>query len=428
VAGPSATGTTTAGGTDASSASTGSSAAATTGATSGGGTATITHWQHQSDAREALVKGFITKFQDQTGNTVDFQSIPYDSYFQKLGTALEAGSGPCDFQMPANIVGEFVKRGQIATVPDDVMSTADIETAFTPASINLLKVDGKYYGLPTDVQTMLLFYNDDLFKAAGLDPTKDFTSWDELRAAATALTKRNGDTLVQAGMDISSSPYQWYYSAPTLAFPDGLVNDETGLVNYADAAGYDVWQKLTDLVKVDKVDSPEFLANQSKFGLGKAGMVLREYTFSGVYKLTAPDVHFSVHIAPPVADKQYGKVGSTSWSYVVNKSCADQAAAWSWVTYLTSEESERTWIAGGGELPARTSLLGDAELKKDPAVAVGFESLSDAVPYDSKGWDDVFAIQQEIWDEIAVGGEDVKTAVDKGAAAENALYKKKGLV
>ncbi len=66
--------------------------------------------------------------------------------------------------------------------------------------------------MPTDVQTMMLFYNDDLFVEAGLDPTKDFASWDEFREAAIALTKADGDQLSQAGLDIAGSPYQWYYS------------------------------------------------------------------------------------------------------------------------------------------------------------------------------------------------------------------------
>lgn len=389
---------------------------------------TITHWQHQSDAREALVKSFMASYHEKSGNTIDFQSIPYDSYFQKLGAALEAGNGPCVFQLPANILGEFEKRGELAPVPDDLMTTQQIEDAFTGASIKLLKIDGKYYGLPTDFQTLLLYYNDDLFRAAGLDPTKDFTSWAELVDAAKKLTKVNGSQMVQTGLDIAASPYQWYYSALTLAFPDGIVNDETHEVNYASDAGYQVWKRMTDLVTVDHVSSGEFLKGQNAFSLGKAGMTFREYTFSGVFKLTAPDLKFSVHIAPPVADKTYAAVASTSWSYAVSKDCATPAQAWDWVNYLTSADAESKWAAGGGELPSRKALVNDPTLRADPLVATGLDSLADAAPYDSMGWDDAFAIQQDIWDEITLGGVDVKTAVDKGAAAENALYKKKGLI
>ena len=388
----------------------------------------ITHWQHHSDARAGLVNQFIETYSAASGGAITFESIPYSDYFTRLGAGLEAGNGPCVFQLPANILAEFQARGELAPVPEDVMTAAEIEETFTPASTRLLKFDDAYYGLPTDVQTMLLFYNDDLFREAGLDPTKDFATWEEFRQAAIALTKKNGDQLSQAGVDITSSPYQWYYSAPTLAFEDGQVNDETLDVNYASDPGYQVWERITSLVTKDGVDSPEFLADQPKFASGVAGMTLREYTFSGVFQTTAPDVNFSVHLPPPVADEQFHNVATTSWAYAVGSDCTDQASAWQWVEYLTSEEAQRLWIAGGGELPSRTALLGDASLSQDPRVAVGFESLSDAVPYDSFGWDDVFGVQQQIWDSIVVDGVDVKTAVDTGAKAEADLYRQKGIL
>jgi hypothetical protein len=44
------------------------------------------------------------------------------------------------------------------------------------------------------------------------------------------------------------------------------------------------------------------------------------------------------------------------------------------------------------------------------------------------GWDDAFAIQQEVWDQIVLNGKDVKSAVDAGADEERTLYKRKGLI
>lgn len=390
-----------------------------------GSSTTISHWQHHSDARAKLVKDFAGDYDDAR---IDFQSIPYESYFQKLGAALEAGNGPCVFQLPANILAEFHDRGELAPVPDSVMSAEEIEEAFTPASVRLLKIDEQYYALPTDVQTLMLFYNDDLFEEAGLDPTQDFATWEELRQAAIELTKVEGDRMLQAGLDISASPYQWYYSAPTLAYEDGQVNDETLDVNYDSEPGYQVWERLTGLVTEDEVDSPEFLAEQSKFAIGKAGMTFKEYTFTGVYNLTAPDLNYSVHVAPPVADETFAPVASTSWSYAVAKDCEDQDAAWEWAAYLTSEDAQRTWTAEGGELPSRSALLEDESLQEDPNVAAGFASLAEAVPYDSMGWDDAFAVQQDIWDQIVLNGQDVRSAVDKGAEEERALYRRKGLI
>ena len=388
----------------------------------------ITHWQHHSDARAALVEGFIGSYADDGGAQVSFESIPYSDYFVRLGGALEAGNGPCVFQLPANILAEFEARGQLAPVPDDLMTNEQMEATFTPASIGLLNVGGTYYGMPTDVQTLMMFYNDDLFEEAGLDPTKDFETWDEFHAAALALTKADGDSLSQAGVDITSSPYQYYYAGLTVSGDDGLVDDATNEVTYASDESYQMWERITGLVTTDKVDNPEFLADQSKFGSGLAGMTMKEYTFNGVYALGNPDLNFSVHMPPPFVDGQTAPVVSTSWAYAVSADCDNQEGAWNWISYLTSEASQRIWIAEGGELPSRIALLDDPTLAEDPAVAAGFAALAQAVPYDSIGWDDTFAIEQQIWDSIVVGDVDVKTAVDEGAAAENALYESKGVL
>lgn len=72
------------------------------------------------------------------------------------------------FQIPGPLVREFNDRGQLAPVPESVYSAADIENSFVPWTIKLLKQEGKYVDLPTDVQSFLAFYNDDLFKEAGL--------------------------------------------------------------------------------------------------------------------------------------------------------------------------------------------------------------------------------------------------------------------
>jgi multiple sugar transport system substrate-binding protein len=390
-------------------------------------TGPITHWQNHSDARAALLEQFVGDYAAAGGSTIEYETIPYSDYFVRLGAALEAGNGPCVFQLPANILAEFQARGQLAPVPDEVMTSAQIEAAFAPSAIKLLSIDDQYYALPTDVQTMMLFYNDDLFEAAGLDPTKDFATWDEFREAAVALTKVDGDTMSQAGVDIASSPYQWYYSGLALQNEQGLVDDTTLQVNYASEAGYDVFQRITDLVTVDHVDDPEFLADQSKFGAGVAGMTLKEYTFNGVYALGNPDLNFSVHMPPPITEGQVSSVASTSWSYAVSADCDNQEGAWQWISYLTSEAAQRIWSAGGGELPSRLELLDDTTLTNDPAVAASFAALVTAVPYDSIGWDDTFAVEQEIWDQIVLNGTDVQSAVDAGAEAENEVYASKGV-
>ncbi|MBX3141623.1 MAG: extracellular solute-binding protein [Trueperaceae bacterium] len=386
---------------------------------------TIVHWQHHYPAREAVVKQLITEFEQLHPNvTIDFQSIPYGEYFQKIGPSLEAGTGPDVFQLPGPQVYEFYARDQLTPVPDDVYTAAEIEADFVPWTVELLKQDGGYVGLPTDVQLFLLFYNDALFEAAGLDPTKDFASLDELEAAARQLTVKTGGRLSQAGISLTYSPYQWYWNYLTTLHDAGSVDEATLEVTYDDAAGIDFWRWFTGLITNDGVDDPEFLTGQDKFAVGLAAMDLHEFTYAGNLAQLNPDMTYSVHLPPPAPGRPEGTAG-THWAYVVSSQSDKATAAWEWVKFLTSEEAQRQWVADGGELPSRVALYDDAELRSDPNAAVALDAMSTAVPYDAIGWDDVYGIQQGIWENIVLRGDTVESAVAAGAAAEEALYQEK---
>lgn len=386
---------------------------------------TIVHWQHHYAAREAVVKDLIVEFEASHPDiTIDFQSIPYGEYFQKIGPSLEAGSGPDVFQIPGPQVYEFYARGQLAPVPADVYTTEAIERDFVPWTIQLLKQDGTYVGLPTDVQLFLLFYNDALFEEAGLDPSVGFASLDELEAAARTLTKKAGDRLSQAGISLTYSPYQWYWNYLTTLHDAGSVDDATQTVTYDDEAGLAWWRWFTGLMTEDGIDDNEFLTGQDKFAVGLAAMDLHEYTYAGNLAQLNPDLRYSVHLPPPAPGRPEGTAG-THWAYVVSSQSPKAAAAWEWVKFLTSESAQREWVADGGELPSRVALYDDPELRSDPNAAFALDAMATAVPYDALGWDDVYAIQQNIWENVVLNGEDVDAAVAEGAAAENALYQQK---
>lgn len=396
-------------------------------AASGDGEAvTITHWQHHYEARSVIVEQLADAFEAaHPGVTIDFQSVPYNDYFSKIGPSLEAGTGPDVFQLPGSQLQEFYARGQLQAVPESVYTTADIEADFLPWTVELLKQGDEFYGLPTDVQSFLLFYNDDLFIEAGLDPTKDFATWEELEAAATALTKREGDVMTQAGINITFSPYQWYWWLLTTQNDAGIVDADLN-VTYDSPEGIAAWTEVAGLMTELGVDHPEFLAGQNKFTLGMAGMDLHEYTFAGTIAASAPDMNFSVHMPPPLPGRPEGTAG-THWAYVVSSQSPNSELAWEWVKFLTSEEAQETWVASGGELPSLNSFYTDIEATEDPAIAAALASMSKTVPFDDLGWDDVYGIHQGIWDKITLEGMPVADAVAEGAAAAEQLYIDKGL-
>ena len=60
-------------------------------------------------------------------------------------------------------------------------------------------------------------------------------------------------------------------------------------------------------------------------------------------------------------------------------------------------------------------------------VTAGIDSMQYTQPFNDYGWDDVYNIQQAVWDNIVLKGTDVKTAVQQAADAEQKLYQDKKL-
>src|SRR6476659_8241144 len=117
---------------------------------------------------------------------------------------------------------------------DAVVPIEGIDTkVFYPAFMANSQTGGKTWGVPFQRSTIVLYWNKELFKEAGLDPEKAPANWDEMRAFAQKLTKR----------DASGNVTQWGVQIPSSGFPyrlfQGLViENATNLMN---AAGTEVY-------------------------------------------------------------------------------------------------------------------------------------------------------------------------------------------
>ena len=99
---------------------------------------------------------------------------------------------------------------------------------FYPAFMENSQTGGKTWGIPFQRSTIVLYWNKDAFKEAGLDPDKAPATWDEMVAFGKKLTKRDaGGNVTQWGVEIPSSgfPY-WLFQA--LTTQNGAMLDERG--------------------------------------------------------------------------------------------------------------------------------------------------------------------------------------------------------
>src|SRR5260370_33341114 len=73
--------------------------------------------------------------------------------------------------------------------------------------------NGKFYAVPFQRSTPVMYYNKDAFAEAGLDPEKPPVTWDELANAAQKLTAREGDRVTRWGLELPLEAFNWFYYA-----------------------------------------------------------------------------------------------------------------------------------------------------------------------------------------------------------------------
>lgn len=212
--------------------------------------------------------------------------------------------------------------------------------------------NGKIYGLPRDLSTMVVYYNEDMFKAAGLQTPADLGKagkWD--KAALTDAKKKQygvtwGNWRGPDGWFVFSASSNFYNADKTGC---GLDNDKT-----ADGA-----KAALNLLKF----APEGDADgEAQFTGGQVGML-----WSG--RWTTPGLRSGAKFKWDVAEMPKGAANSTwlFWGLYLMNAKADQKAAWEVMKVLTSAEVTGKVAGLGANIPPLKSAAAvDAFLKSIP--------------------------------------------------------------
>src|SRR6185503_872046 len=160
----------------------------------GAGKVSIEYWQYFYQSKQDLVNTLIADFQKQNPNIeiVHNSTIPYEQYQQKLAAAAPAGQGPDVVNLYYGWLGKYTQSGYLQELPVGAFPAATLEKDFFPV-VQGAKLQGKYWGVPTAVRTLALFYNKDILSASGLDPNKPPATWEEFVDTAVKSTKRGAD-------------------------------------------------------------------------------------------------------------------------------------------------------------------------------------------------------------------------------------------
>ena len=253
-------------------------------ASSGARAVEIEYWQYVFDTRVKAMTQLIQKFQAANPDIkVKQTTFPYADYQTKVAASIMAGQGPDVVQLFYGWTDNFISGKMIRPLRAEAFPAADIERDFFPI-IGAMKRGGEYYGLPTAVRSLALFYNKKLLKDAGLDPEKPPRTLDEFVAAAEKTTKRDGSgNLTQAGvtLDMTGQDHQWWREVLIRQYGGEPYTDNDQKVTYNSEAGVQALKFYSSLQLEKKIGQVGFMdEGQAAFRAGKAGM-----TIDGTFRL-----------------------------------------------------------------------------------------------------------------------------------------------
>ena len=380
----------------------------------------IEYWQYVFDSRVQAMDQLIAKFQEANPDiTVKQTTFPYADYQTRVVAAKVAGQGPDVVQLFYGWTDQFVNGGLIQPLDPAVFPHAEIESDFFPI-VSAMKRGDSYYGLPTAVRSLALFYNKALFDEAGLQPPQNL---EELLAAAEATTKRDGGgNITSAGitLDMAGQDHHWWREV-LVRQNGGEPYDAEGNVAYDSEAGAAALKFYTDLQTEYKVGLVGFMdEGQAAFRAGMAAM-----TIDGTFRLGAFESNpFEWGVVELPADAN--GMRSNYSSYFANAIGAtaegeELEAAQKFLQYISSPEAMEIWLDVVGELPARRDVALTDKNLEDPILGPFLKGLEYAQT--TQFYDEAAQRQTAIdmVNRVLLENQSIEDSLSQAAQAEQAI-------
>ncbi|HBD23632.1 MAG TPA: ABC transporter substrate-binding protein, partial [Oceanospirillaceae bacterium] len=159
-----------------------------------------------------IVDGMVDDFEAQNPdiNVTAIYAGNYNDARVKALAALQSGE-PAQLSVMFSIDVHALRNLDAIVAFDDVISGDEERQwldSFYPALMENGKADGKTWGVPFQRSTIVMYYNKDAFRDAGLDPEQPPTTWEEFVSVGQQLVKKDGAGNVERwGAMIASTGY-----------------------------------------------------------------------------------------------------------------------------------------------------------------------------------------------------------------------------
>lgn len=395
--------------------------------TAADGSVELTIWVHETESSDEgklyakLIGEFNEKYAGQYHATLSQIARSGDAggYDDKINAAISNGGLPDVFTVDGVTVAQYADAGAI--VPIDEYFTSEELSDFNPSIIQQGTYDGKLYTLGAMDSSVGIFYNKDMFEAAGITPATAENPWtlDELTEATKKLTTDDcfGITMSLDAKDETII----YFFLPLIQSQGSNIVSEDGLL----AEGYMNGEAAVNVLTwiKDMADNGYVSATpaENSFELKQAAMALTG-AWEPANLAKFPDVNWGLM---PMAKYDSGSQAVSacgSWTFAVSGQCAEnkKEGAAELVRFMTSTEAAAGMFAANSMPPSRQSAFSEiAEFGQEPLSVFQYQLTNTAkarpvsVNYAVASNQFATAVQN------VLTGMDVKEALDQAVAQYN---------
>lgn len=325
------------------------------------------------------VGGPVTKIID--GMAADFErenpgikikpvySGSYQDTITKVLTAAKGGDAPHMAVILSTDMYTLIDEGVVVPF-DDIAKTAADKTwmgSFYPGFMKNSQTGGKTWGIPFQRSTVVMYWNKELFKEAGLDPNKPPQNWNELVDYGRKLTKKDAAGNVTTwGIQVPSSgfPY-WLFQGFTTQNGAELMNPAGTQTYYDKPEVVQALQFWMDLSRKHMIHPPgvvEWGTTPKDFFERKAAMI---WTTTGNLTNIRTNAKFDFGVAMLPAGKQRGTPTGGGNFYVFKKATqAEREASLKFIQWMTSPKRAAEWAIATGYVAVSPAAWDTAEMKK----------------------------------------------------------------
>ena len=368
--------------------------------------------------------------------TITYKKWEYSEYEEMVTESLAAGRGPDIWMIHNTWLPK--EEEKLAPMPDSLKALPDFKKTFVDVVSDDLVDQSQIYGVALSVDTLALYYNQDLLKSAHYASPPE--NWEEFKEYVEKLTKFDElGNIIQAGAalgcarnvnrtaDILSllmlqNGTQMISEDRTEATFNQEITEQTGEKFNPGKEALIFYTDFANPKKKVYCWNPTLANSIDAFIDEKAAMMFSYSYMRPTIEARAPKLNYAIAPVPQIRGTPKEVNFANYWGLVVSKQSQAVDVAWDFLRFLSSKEMVTKYCQATGRPASRYDVL--EEQQKDPQLSVFANQVLTAKSwYRGKNPSQTEGIMIDMIEKVVLGEKKAEEAIDWAAAQVTTLLR-----